>query len=74
LPGTPGGRPLTEEENKFRKEFAGLSPADRTAIREGFTAAATYMQLGGNPADLVDECSQAGGGQRAGEHDNMGKE
>src|ERR671930_74306 len=30
LPGTPGGRPLTEEENKFRKEFAGLSPADRT--------------------------------------------
>jgi len=60
LPGTPLGRPLTKEEEKFNREFYSLSSGDRMAIREGRAAANSYVELGGNLADLVKECGQSG--------------
>ncbi len=60
LPGAPGGRPLTEEEKKFNREFYSFSSGDRMAIREGLAAAQTYEELGGNLADLVKDCHQRG--------------
>jgi hypothetical protein len=60
LPGAPGGRPLTEEEKKFNREFYSFSSSVRMAIREGRAAAQSYMDLGGNLADLVKDCGQSG--------------
>jgi hypothetical protein len=56
FPGAPGGRPLTEAEKNFQKEFTKLSPADRMDYREGLTAADRYVELGGDLADLVIDC------------------
>jgi len=64
LPGAPGGRPHTEKEKKFLEKFKRLSAADRMAWRDGFTACERYVELGGDLADLVKDCSQAEGGQR----------
>jgi len=63
LPGGPGGRPRTKEEEKFQKELLEkTSSADRMAMAEAFEAAGNYVKLGGNLADLVKECFQPGGG------------
>lgn len=60
LPGAPGGRPLTEKENKFYRQFYSLSSGDCWAMREAIAAAQTYMKLDGDLADLVKECGRSG--------------
>lgn len=59
LPGRPGGRPFTEQEEKRDEEMLRLQMADRMAIYEAWGAALRYVELGGNLADLVKPAENA---------------
>jgi len=55
LPGAQAGRPLTESEKQARAQIENFSPADRMAMREGFTAAVRLAELARRPPEPDDE-------------------